>query len=94
VTFAGLAQPHAGAAAKETRVVLGLGQGTVLTRRGHLQRVALTVLGQVPRDALAEVEAHAVGVIDEQPQGGTCHLGQQHLYLGLDAGKSGFDLGL
>jgi hypothetical protein len=46
------------------------------------------------RDPLAQIQGHAVRVIDEQTQCRACDLRQQHLDLRLDAGKSGFDLGL
>src|ERR1700722_12957073 len=94
VAFRGIPQAHPRAAAQEAAVVGRLGQWAVGSRRRDLERIPLAVLGEVARNPLAQVQAHAVGMIDEQTQGGACDLRQQHLDLRLDAGKSGFDLGL
>jgi len=74
--------------------VLGLGEWAVLPGRGDLQRIPLAVVGEVAGDPLAQSQAHAVRVVDEQAQRRACDLCQQHLDLRFDAGESGFDFGL
>src|SRR5690242_5333087 len=59
-----LAQTDARVPAQITRVVLRLGQGAVLPRGGHLERVPVAVLVELARDALAQRERHAIGMID------------------------------
>src|SRR4051812_34372265 len=91
----GLAQPDTSAPAKKAGVVLGPGQRSILTRRGHLQRVPLPVVVEVAADPLAQVERHPLGMVDEQAQGRPGDdLGQQYLDLRLEACESGFDLSL
>src|SRR5581483_11521680 len=91
----GLPQANARVPAQITRVVLRLGQGAVLPRGGHLERVAVAVLGEQARDALAQRQRDAVGVIDEQSQDpGGDDLGQKDLDVRLARGESALDLGL
>ena len=47
---------HASAPAHEATEVIGLGQGTLTTGRGDLERVALANVRARMRDALAELE--------------------------------------
>src|SRR5581483_1125949 len=91
----GLPQANARVPAQITRVVLRLGQGTVLSRGGHLERVAVAILVQQSGDALAHRQRHALGVIDEQSQRPVRgELGKQDLDVGLANGKPALDLGL
>src|SRR3954451_2767693 len=95
VAVDGVAGAHAGMAAEEAAEGLGLGQRPLGPRRGALQGVALTQVGQRMRDALAEPERDAVGVVDEQPDGRSAQdLGEQHLDLGLADGEPSLDIGL
>ena len=55
-----------GAAAEEAAEVVGLGQRALGARRGDLERVALADRRELVRDALAQVERDAVGMVDEQ----------------------------
>ncbi len=81
--------------AEEAGVVLRLGQRAVLSRGGHLERVAVAVVGQVRGHALAQVERHALGMIDEQTQRGGCDdLGKQQLDVRFARGEPALDLGL
>ena len=89
------ARAHAGPAAEEAAEVLGLGQRALGARRGDLQRVVLADGREMVRDPLAQVEAHPVGVVDEQPHELSAHhLGEQDLDVGLDVAKTRLDVGL
>src|ERR1700685_3271575 len=63
------ARATAGAATDEAAEVVGLGQRTLQAGRGDLQRVALAEVAERGRDALAECERDALGVVDEHAQG-------------------------
>src|ERR1700754_4916809 len=52
-------QAHARVPAQEARVVLRLGERTVLAGGRDLERVAFAIVGQVARDALAQLERDA-----------------------------------
>ena len=70
-------------------------QRPLAARRGDLERVVLADLREHAGDALAEVERHALGMVDEQPQRVTAeHLGEQHLDLRRALRQRGLDLGL
>ena len=90
-----VAQANARATAEEPAEVGRLGERAVRARRGDLERVALTDLRQLVRDALAERERHALGVIDEEADGvATDELGEQHLDIRLARRERCLDLGL
>ena len=79
---------------RKRRKCCGLGQRTVDARRGDLERVALADRRELVRDALAELERDAVGMVDEQAQRVAGDLGEQHLDVRLAGRELGFDLGL
>ena len=83
------------AAADVAAEVLGLGQRPLGPGRGDLERVLLAHGGEVPGDALAQVERDAGGVVDEEPDELAAHdLGEQNLDVGLRLCKAGLDVGL
>jgi hypothetical protein len=95
VAVARLAGPDAGAAAEEAAEVRGLGERTPAAGRRDLERVALADVAEVVRHALAKIERHAVGMVDEEPQRlAADDLDEQHLHLRLCRGEAGLDLGL
>jgi hypothetical protein len=86
---------HARPAADEAAEVLRLDERALGAGRGDLERVALPDLAEVPGDALAQTERHAVGMVDEQPDLlAAHHLGEQHLDIGLGRREKGLDAGL
>ena len=89
------ARAHARATADEAAEVVGLGERALRARRGDLERVALAHLRQELRDALAQLERDALGMVDEQTHElAAHHLGEQHLDVGLGCRQPAFDLGL
>src|SRR5664279_2179859 len=87
------ARTHASATADEAAEVRGLGQRALGPRRGDLQRVALAQVGQRQRHAFAQLERHAVGVVDEHTQrAATENLGEQHLDIGVAERQAPFDI--
>src|SRR4051794_32013600 len=87
------AQPRA--AADIAAEVPGLAEGPLDAGARRLERIPLAPLGQVMRDALAEVQRDALRVIDEKANEiASYDLGEQHLDFGLRLCKAGFDLGL
>ena len=52
----------------ELAEMLGLRQGPVQPRRGDLERVVGEQVANLERDALAEIEPDAVGMVDVEPQ--------------------------
>src|SRR3954452_1179563 len=91
----GVAGADPRATTEEAAVVIGLGQRTLDAGRGDLQRVALADLRQRERDALAEVERHAVRMVDEETNDRSVEdLREQHLDPGLALGELRLDLGL
>jgi hypothetical protein len=64
-------------------------------RRGDLERVLEEQLAQVRGDPLAQRQADAVRVVDEQPQAISPHsLHEQHFDLRLGGGEALLDVGL
>ena len=78
---------------RNRRKCVGLGQRTLGPGRGDLERVPLADLGQRVRDALAELERDALGMVDEQAHRAAAeHLGEQHLDVRLALGELALDL--
>ena len=72
-----------------------LGQRALAAGRGDLQRVALAQIAELQRDALAQRERHAIGVVDEHAQAPAAEdLGEQHLDVGLAERETPFDIRL
>ena len=88
-----VARAHAGAAADEAAEVGGLGQRALDAGRGDLQRVALAQVVEQQRDALAQRQRDAVGMVDEHAQRAAAeHLGEQHLDVGLAVRETPLDI--
>src|SRR5579875_1726638 len=87
-----VAEPYARMASQEACVVMGLGQRSVLARRGDLERGVLGQVAQVQRYALAQAQRDALRVVGEQPQGRPGDLDEQHLDLRLDGRESILDV--
>src|ERR1044072_4727030 len=71
-----------------------LRERTVDARRGHLERIALAERRQLVRDALAQLQRDALGVVDEEANRVPRDLGEQHLDARLGGRELGFDVGL
>ena len=67
---------------------------TIEGRARDLERVPLTELRQQVGDPLAQLERHALRVIDEEADQVATDLGEQYLDLGFRLCETGLDLGL
>src|SRR3954454_444759 len=95
VAVAPVACANASAATEEAAEVGRLRERALDAGRGHLERIALTKLGELMGDALAQVERDAVGMVDEHAERvATDDLGEQHLDLRLGRGKAALDIRL
>ena len=95
VAVAPIAGANAGAAAEEAAEMCGLRERALDAGRGHLEDIALTELGETMGDALAQLERHAVGMVDEDAERlRTDNLDEQHLDLRLGRGKAALDIRL
>src|SRR3954447_2553422 len=94
MTVARVARAHARTASEVPAEVVGLGQRPRAAGTGDLERVVLAHLRKHVRDTLAEVEANAVGMVDEQANDLARHLSQQHLDVGGALGEALLDVSL
>src|SRR6202012_4126019 len=79
VAVAGVAKAHTRLLPEKAAVVLGLGQRSILARRGHLNHVLLAVAVEQACDLFTVRERDAVGMVDEQTQRVTGNLYEQDL---------------
>src|SRR4051794_15890908 len=89
-----LARAHASSPTDEPPEVLRLAEGPLRTGRGDGEAVLLQQLRERVRDALAQLERDAVGMVDEELDGVALQLREQHLDLRLALGELVLDLGL
>src|SRR4051794_6813423 len=95
VAVAPVAGANASAATEEAAEVGRLRERALDAGRGHLERIALTELGELMGDALAQIERDAVGMVDEHAERvATDDLDEQHLDLRLGRGKAALDIRL
>src|SRR3954469_11840047 len=91
----GLAHADLGLASDVAAEVLGLRERALGTGAGHLERVLLADVRQAVGHALAEVERHALRVIDEEAhEVASDNLREQDLHLGFRLCQTGLDVGL
>jgi hypothetical protein len=88
-----LVRAHARPAPEEAPEVRGLGERALQPGRGDLEGVALAQVAELVGDPLAEVQRHAVRMVDEQPKRvGADDLGEQHLDVGRRRREAGLDV--